>query len=622
MKISRHRIPELLSDIILIAGAFVLAFLLRFDFGIPPDQFELLRTFILPIVGVKLIIFYFSGLYRRMWRYASVRDFSLVIWASLLGSLAVVVIVFFIYRAAFPRSVVALDGFFTAALVGGVRFAQRGIREFRFASLRKEPAKPILIVGAGDTGANILHEMLNRPELAYQPVGLIDDAPGKQGLRIHGVKVLGTRKQLRKLIIKHQVEEVIISMPTASREVTRDILLQCRQAGVKCKTLPGVYQLIDGTVSVAQIREIGVEDILGREPVKVDLKKAASYISGKSVLVTGAGGSIGTELCRQVSRLQPSSLIMLDQSESNLFEIEQEFLTRGRFSSAIPVVADITNHARMKAIFSQYQPSVVFHAAAYKHVPLMETNPVEAIENNLFGTRTIAETAIQSGAERFVLISTDKAVAPISVMGISKALAEKLVQAMASDGSTKFMTVRFGNVLDSSGSVVPTFRQQIAHQGPVTVTHPEMTRYFMTIPEAMQLVIQAGAMGRGGEIFVLDMGEQISILELAKNMITLSGFEPEKDISIIFSGIRPGEKLHEKLFWDTEEALPTEHEKILMAKSSSLDIVRFKKDLRQLEEAVSTGDLKKIQNSLSRMYAHHLGEIPDYTSTQEKTIEQ
>ena len=606
MRISHRNIPEIIGDVVLLAGAFVLAFFLRFDFSIHAEQWGLIKTFILPVVGAKLLIFYFAGIYRKMWRYASVKDFITIFWASILGTLVAIVIIFFIYHTAFPRSVVALDGILTVALIAGARFTQRGIHELQLKNLLAPAKKPVLIVGAGDTGEAILREMLTRPELAYQPMGLIDDDQRKQGLHLHGVKVLGTRKRLRESIRKYQIEEVIISMPTVSREVIRDIFFQCQEAGVKCKTLPGIYQIINGTASVAQIREVGVEDILGREPVKIDLKKVAAYISGRSVLVTGAGGSIGSELCRQISRLQPSSLIMVDQSEGSLFQIEQEFLREHRFSSAIPIVADITNPARMKAIFEQHKPSIIFHAAAYKHVPLMEANPIEAIETNLLGTRRVAEAAIQSQTERFVFISTDKAVEPSSMMGTSKALAEKLVQTLAQDSSTKFMIVRFGNVLDSSGSVVPTFRHQIAHGGPVTVTHPEMTRYFMTIPEAMQLVIQVGAMGKGGEVFVLNMGEQVPIVELARNMIRLSGFEPEKDIPIEFSGIRPGEKLHEKLFWNDEEALSTEHEKILVVKNARVDSAKFKKDVLEMEKIINAGDFEKVQQKLSQMCATYL----------------
>jgi FlaA1/EpsC-like NDP-sugar epimerase len=620
-RISRYQIPQILVDIVLVAAAFTLAFLFRFDFGIPSTQLELLKTFILPVLGAKIVIFYFAGLYRRLWRYASVRDFYTVFWASVLGSLAVVIIVFFIYQGVFPRSVVALDGILTVVLIGGVRFAVRGIRELRIKSILAPPTKPILIVGAGDTGEAILREMLKRPELAYQPVGLIDDDEGKQGQRIHGVKVLGTRRSLRELIKKYEIEEVIISMPTVSREVIRDIFFQCQKAGVKCQTLPGIYQIIGGTVKVEQIREVGIEDILGREPVKVDLKKFAGYISGKVVLVTGAGGSIGSELCRQISRLEPELLVGVDQSETGLFEIEQELLRESSFALK-SVIADIANHPRIEAILKEFRPSVIFHAAAYKHVPMMETNPIEAIQNNLLGTKRLAEMAIQCGTDRFVFISTDKAVEPVSVMGTSKALTEKLVLALAQGSRTKFMTVRFGNVLESSGSVVPIFKRQIARGGPVTVTHPEMTRYFMTIPEAMQLVIQAGALGRGGETFILDMGEPVSIVEMARNMIRLSGFEPEKDIPIVFSGIRPGEKLVEKLYWDDEDVSPTEHEKILAVKNARLDTARFKEDMRQLEEAAGSGDFEPIKKVLSRMSTHHLGKPPGYLPFSEKASDK
>ena len=603
MKINRYSIPEIIADTLLIAGAFALAFFIRFDFSIPAVQLETFKTFILPLLVTKLIIFYFSGLYLKVWRYAGVRDFMTILWASLLGTLAAIVIIFFMYRVAFPRSVVALDGFFTVALVGGARFAQRGLRELHPKNLLTPlERRPVFLVGAGDSGVAILNEMLRRPELAYRPMGFIDDDTGKQGLVIHGVKVLGTRKQLKRLVNRYKIEEVIISMPSASREVIRDIFFQCQELGVKCKTLPGIYQIIDGTASVSQIREIGVEDILGREPVKVDLKEAAGYIAGKPVLVTGAGGSIGSELCRQIIRLQPSKLIMLDQGESSLFEIQQELLKTSYGDRVMPIIADITDRERIASVFNEYTPSVVFHAAAYKHVPMMEANPIEAIKNNLFGTRTVAETARQFKVDRFVSISTDKAVEPVSVMGISKALVEKTIQCLDQDNPTRFMIVRFGNVLDSSGSVVPIFKKQIVQGGPVTVTHPEMTRYFMTIPEAMQLVLQAGAMGKGGDVFVLDMGEQISILELAQNMIRLSGFEPEKDIRIEFSGIRPGERLHEKLFWDYEQVLPTKHSKIKVVTENKLDVEKFKKDILQLERIIDTGNIQRTQEMLKRLH--------------------
>ncbi len=607
MNINRYSIPEIIADIFLIAGAFALAFFIRFDFSIPSAQMEIFKTFVIPLVMTKLVIFYFAGFYRKLWRYASVRDFLSIIWASFLGTLAAIVVIFFVYRLAFPRSVVALDGFFTVALVGGIRFARRGMRDLKLKSLlTPTKRRPILIIGAGDSGEAILNEMIRRPELAYRPIGIVDDDPGKQGLIIHGVKVLGTRQQLKKLISKHQIEEVIISIPSASREVIRDIFFQCRELGVKCKTLPGIYQIINGTVSVSQIREIGVEDILGREPVKVDFKEAASYIADRAIMITGAGGSIGSELCRQISRLRPSTLIMVDQGESGLFDIEQEIRNSDYHIHTIPVIADITDRNRITRVFDSYKPAVVFHTAAYKHVPMMELNPVEAVKNNLFGTKTVAEIAIQFKVDRFVSISTDKAVEPVSIMGSSKALVEKLIQFLSGESSTRFMIVRFGNVLDSSGSVVPTFKKQIAEGGPVTVTHPEMTRYFMTIPEAMQLVIQAGAMGKGGEVFVLDMGEQISILELARNLIRLSGLEPEKDIPIEFSGIRPGERLHEKLLWDYEESSPTEHKQIRVVTESKLDTSKFKDDVLELEGIVDGGDTQRTKEKMAQLCDFYL----------------
>lgn len=608
--IVRYRLLEMFLDGFMLAAAFTLAFFLRFDFSIPTAQLENVKTFILPILGAKLTIFYLLGLYYRMWRYTSMSDLYRIIGASIVGTMAVTVIIFAIYRADFPRSVVLLDGLLTVFFIGGARIASRSLSSLRLRDLRARRAIPILIFGAGTTGESIIREIAKSSYLSYHPVGIIDDDPRKQGLRIHGIKVLGTREQLPSLINNLQIEEVMVCTPTVSREVIRDIFFKCQKSGVKCRTLPGVYQLIDGTVSVQQIRNIGIEDILGREPVKVDLKSLAGYISGRTVMVTGAGGSIGSEICRQLSLLRPSSLIMFDQSESNLFQIEQELLKERGFTSTVTVIGDLVNHSRTKSVLLKYRPSVIFHAAAYKHVPMMETNLIEAVVNNVLSTRTLAEAAILCGTERFVLISTDKAVEPVSIMGISKALAEKVVQLFPKDSQAKFMSVRFGNVIDSSGSVVPIFRQQIAHGGPVTVTQPEMTRYFMTIPEAVQLVILAGALGRGGEIFVLDMGEPVSILELARTMIKLSGFEPDKDIPIEFTGIRPGEKLYEKWFWDYEMPLPTQHERLMMVENSGLDIPRFKEDLKQLEEAVNNGDEKKIHEVISVMCVHHLGMNP------------
>jgi FlaA1/EpsC-like NDP-sugar epimerase len=600
-------IIELLLDLVLCAVAFTLAFLLRFDFNIPSDQFRMLSIFIAPAVFIKVVTFFLMGLYRTIWKYASVKDFLNILWAVLLSSLVIVLIVYFFYQGPFPRSVIAIDGVLTLAFITGFRFIIRGFKEFKSGSFKsQQKGKPVLIAGAGDTGATILREILKNPAISYLPVGLIDDDPAKLGSRLHGIKVLGNRQQMKAIIAAYQIEEVIICMPTASREIIRDIFFLCQEAGVPCKTLPGVYQLIDGTVNVSLIKEVEIEDILGREPIKVDLKQISDYITNKPVLITGAGGSIGSELCRQIIRLEPSLLIMVDQSENSLFEIQQELIAGKNFKNAVVLIADITDKNRINSIFKEYHPSVVFHSAAYKHVPMMESNPLEAIQNNVIGTKIVAETAIEHGIDRFVLLSTDKAVHPSSYMGLSKAIAENILQSYQTKSPTKFMAVRFGNVLDSSGSVIPIFKKQIAQGGPVTVTDINMTRYFMTIPEAMQLVIQAGAIGNGGEIFILDMGEQISITELARNMIILSGFEPEKDIPITFTGIRPGEKLKEKLLWDHESSLPTSHSKIMMVKNSKLDYDKFNHDIAKLQIILGSGDYKAVQALFADICSNYL----------------
>ena len=610
--IFRRQILLIVVDGVLLATAFTLAFFLRFEFGIPSGQMKSLTSFILPVVATKLTIFYFCGLHRRMWRYVGMRDLYNIIWAILLCTLAITVIIYVIYGSTFPRSVIAIDAVLTLAFISGARFASRAIRGLRTGGILTSQMKPILIVGASASGETIIREILRRPEFPYRPVGLIDDDIRKRGLSIHGIRVLGTRRQLKELISKYQVEEVFVCAPAVSREVIRDIFFQCQEAGVVCKTLPGIHEIIDGTVSVDQVRQVEIEDILGREPARVDLKNVASYITGSSIAVTGAGGTIGSELCRQISRLNPSVLLMIDQNEGNLFQIQQELLERHGFTSAVTAVGNIANRGRMKALFDTYSTAVVFHAAAHKHVPMMELNLVEAIENNLLATKALAEACIESKVERFVAISTDKAVEPVSVMGITKALAEKIVQVYALENSTKFINVRFGNVLDSSGSVVPIFRQQIARGGPITVTNPNMTRYFMTITEAVQLVILAGAVGRGGETFVLDMGDPVSILELARNMIRLSGLEIDNDIAIEFTGTRPGEKMQERLFWDHEDVLPTEYERLLEARNSFTSVAEFKESICQLESALGTSNTEDLKNKLLQICHYYLYTAPDY----------
>jgi len=450
----------------------------------------------------------------------------------------------------------------------------------------------------------IVKEMLKSPSFGATPIGLVDDDPRKQGLRVHGVRVLGTTTDLRRILREQHPDEVLIAMPSAPGETRQRVVDAARAGGVAVKTLPGLHELIAGDVDLAgQLRPVQVEDVLGREQVEVDLESVASYVVDETVLVTGAGGSIGAELCRQIARIGCKRLILVDQGETPLFEIERELVDQRGFPPSVPVLADVGNTQKMRQVFERYTPGVVFHAAAYKHVPLMEANPLESVRNNTLATRTIAQVAIEFGARRFVLVSTDKAVNPKTVMGQSKALCEWIVEAFGhrDDIPTRFVAVRFGNVLASSGSVIPIFRRQIERGGPLTVTHPEMTRFFMTIPEAVSLTVQAGAIGGRGEIFVLDMGEPVRIVDLARNMILLSGKVPDRDIGIEFVGARPGEKLHEELWSDGETVSSTGHSKIRLVTRPSIDAEWLEDALGELEGMVEAGDTLDLVAKLAGM---------------------
>jgi FlaA1/EpsC-like NDP-sugar epimerase len=454
-----------------------------------------------------------------------------------------------------------------------------------------------VIVGAGDAGQLVIRELQRNRALGYTPIGIVDDDTRKRNLRVHGVRVLGTTADLAHVLRDNRPDELLIAIPSADGEVRRRVVEVARDEGVPVKTLPGLYELISGDSNLAaQIRPVQVEDVLGRAQVEVDLEAVAAYLTDQTVLVTGAGGSIGSELCRQISRARPARLVLVENGEAALFEIERELLDERGFSAAIPVLGDICNRAKMRQVFERYRPTVVFHAAAYKHVALMEANPLESVRNNALATKAIADVAVEFGADRFVLVSTDKAVNPKTVMGQSKALCEWIVEAYGARGdvATRFVAVRFGNVLGSSGSVIPIFRRQIAKGGPVTVTHPDMTRYFMTIPEAASLVVQAGAIGGEGEIFVLDMGEPVRILDLARNMIRLSGKEPDRDVPIDFIGARPGEKLHEQLWGEDEEVRPTSHPKIQRVKRAGADPAVLERELDALEGLVAGGETLEV----------------------------
>jgi FlaA1/EpsC-like NDP-sugar epimerase len=603
--INRHRIWQLVADAGLIALAWYLAFELRFDHGVPVYYDKLFRRTILIVIGIKLVVFVLAGFYDRWWRYVSVRD----MWAAARGVTAASLIAgltlyFFspVAQVRLPRSVAIMDWLLLLGLVAGTRLLARTVIERPGVNLVAR-GKEVLVVGAGDAGQLVIRE-LQRNRLGYTPIGLIDDDPRKKNLRVHGVRVLGGTEDLPHILRDNKPDEVLIALPSASGEARQRIVTITREGNVPVKTLPGLYELISGDSDLAaQIRPVQVEDVLGREPVEVDLRSTAGYVRDQTVLVTGAGGSIGSELCRQIARLGPQRLVLVDQGETPLFEIERELVDERGFAAAVPVLADCGSRTKMRQVFDRYKPAVVFHAAAYKHVPLMEANPLESVRNNALATQVVADAAVESGARRFVLVSTDKAVNPKTVMGQSKALCEWIVEAYGARGdiTTRFVAVRFGNVLGSSGSVIPIFRRQIAKGGPVTVTHPEMTRYFMTIPEAASLVVQAGAIGGRGDVFVLDMGEPVRIIDLAMQMIRLSGKDPERDIDIDIVGARPGEKLHEDLFGEGETAVPTPHAKIMRVSGPVIDSAWLQDELAELERLVREGETLEAVSRLSAM---------------------
>ncbi|HUQ23911.1 MAG TPA: nucleoside-diphosphate sugar epimerase/dehydratase [Gaiellaceae bacterium] len=602
---NRHRLPQLAADLAIVVAAWFFAFRLRFDTDLPVYYERYVSWQILGLVAaLKLVVFTVSGFYNRWWRYVSTRD----MWGAARGVVSASLVTFLIFSffeihaAEVPRTVWVIDGLLTLALVAGSRMLARTIIERPQSRSIVARGKEVIVVGAGDAAQLMLREMLRMPSLGYTPIGLIDDDPRKKNLRLHGVRVLGTSDELPHLLRDRRPDEVLIAIPSASGEQRARVVEMARAENVPVKTLPGLNELITGDRDLAvQIRPVQVEDLLGREPVEVDLESINSYLSGKTVLVTGAGGSIGSELCRQIARAGPQRIVLVDQAESSLYDIERELVDERHFAAGVPVLADVRDRNRMRQVFERYRPAVVFHAAAYKHVPLMEANPLESVRNNVLGTRAVADVAIEFGAERFVLISTDKALNPHSVYGQSKTLCEWIVGSHGArdDVATRFVAVRFGNVLNSTGSVIPLFRRQIERGGPVTVTDAEMTRFFMTIPEAVALVIQAGAIGGRGRILVLDMGEPIRIVDLAHNMIRLSGKEPDVDIQISFIGSRPGEKIHEELFAEGETWKPTEHVKIVALDVSPVDPAWLGERLDELETLVEAGDTLELVGRLA-----------------------
>lgn len=643
-----------LADAVFVNVAFVVAIMLRFDFRLPAAMMAKYVDLAAALTAAYIVVYGLFGLYSSLWHYAGASELIRVTLAVTVAGVASFAVVAAYAVVGFPRSILILAWLLNILFAGGIRMSYRvgrrlhfGVRQlavrtaFSGSAKRSEAdeetsasaedvkgnddgsgkrngngngkavLKKALIVGAGDAGDMVARELSKHPEMGRYPIGFVDDSPEKQHMRLHGIPVLGTRHDIPRLVATHGVSEIVIAIPSGNRQTIREIVDICRSTKAELRILPGVYELIGGHVTVNQIREVRIEDLLGREPVRVDVTEIASYLRGERVLVTGAGGSIGSELCRQIARFEPAQLLLLGHGENSIYNIHLELKEKHPNLNLVPIIADIQDEKRIDAVFKLYKPSVVFHAAAHKHVPLMEANPGEAIKNNVFGTKNVAEAADKYGAKRFVLISTDKAVNPTSVMGATKRLAELIIQSLSRQSKTKYVAVRFGNVLGSRGSVVPLFQRQIARGGPVTVTHPDMKRYFMTIPEAVQLVIQAGAMGKGGEVFVLDMGEPVRIVDLAYDMIRLSGFRPNVDIAVEFIGVRPGEKLFEELLTAEEGTEATKHERIYTARRKYVNDMQLAKALHSLSELASHSDDRSgtmmseaVRKAVAMAYGH------------------
>ena len=568
----------LLGDIFLIAVSIFGSYVLRLELGAAFLQYLPSAYWMLAVsLVIKPLIYRYFGLYRRIWQYASIHELKLVVAAVSTASVFVSLLLVSLFTLGafngFPRSVLVIDWLLSILLVGGLRFAMRLLAEnaaTASAVTVNRPIKKGLIIGAGDAGALVVRELQKNPQLGVIPAGFLDDDPDKQHQQLYGIPVVGMISDLGHILQNMRVDEVIIAIPSAPGRVVRQVTEVCRQKGIPFRTMPGIYELLGGKVSVNRLREVDITDLLRREPVRVHDDLVGIALGGQVVLVSGAGGSIGRELCRQIARWGPSELILLGHGENSIFETLMELRESFPSQQMHPVIADVRDLPRLQAVFERYRPSVVFHTAAHKHVPMMEVNVEEAVTNNIWGTLNIVKVSLMYGVERLVMISTDKAVRPVNVMGATKRIAEQIVLDAADRTGRAYCVVRFGNVLGSRGSVVPLFKRQIARGGPVTITHPDMRRYFMTIPEAVYLVLQAAGMGKGGETFVLNMGQQIRILDLAEDLIRLSGLEPGRDIEIVFTGVRPGEKLSEDL-WDEGQAIvPTTHPDIYQVQEQQL----------------------------------------------------
>lgn len=603
LKLIRDKLKLLLIDAIILAVMPIMAVLLRFEGEIPAAEFDIIRTGLPWMVLLSLAVFYFYGMYHRIWHYARMRDLIAIVGAVTLSQAAIFILTVLL-SIAIPRSVMIITWLLDLGAIGASRLMFK--INLDLVTESKGGRENLLIVGAGDAGAMLARELEQNDAATISIVGFVDDDEKKQKGRLAGFPILGTTRDLPAVVRKHKIDTIVIAIPSADGDAVRRIDRQCRKTGANVRIMPGIYEMISGEAGMGELREIRLEDLLRRDPIQLDFDQITGYIAGKTVLITGAGGSIGSELSRQISRVGAKEIILLGRGENSIYEIHQELKRKFPEQTYHTVIANITDKDRMARIFKRFRPEVVFHAAAHKHVPLMEIQPDEAVRNNVFGTKNVAELADENQAEIFVLISTDKAVNPTSVMGATKRTAELVLQEINQHSKTKFVTVRFGNVLGSRGSVVPLFEKQIAAGGPVTVTHKEMTRFFMTIPEAVQLVLQAGSQAEGGEVFLFDMGKPVKINDMAEDLIRLHGLTPGRDIKIVYTGLRPGEKLYEELLTSEEGTTSTKHKKIFKARIQPLDEADLKQSLQTLQK---TTDRKILLQTLKHM-------IPTYKSKQ------
>ncbi|AKT53213.1 nucleoside-diphosphate sugar epimerase/dehydratase [Selenomonas sp. oral taxon 478] len=607
----RNKIKLIILDAVILGVMPLFASLLRFDGVLPAYEATVLRVWMLPCIAFGIAVFYFFGMYHRMWRYARMRDLYAIVGAVTLAETGMFLLLFYagenISKSIFPIS--------WMLVLGGVGLSRLAFKiNLNIGKEREQTYKNLLIVGAGDAGAMIAREIEQNDAAAVKIIGFVDDDAKKKNNRLAGVSILGGTDDIPELVQTHHIEMLIVAIPSAGGDKIRRITDICRRTSCAVRIMPGLYEMTDNVrmqPGMRRLRDIRLEDLLRREPIHLDFDKITHYIAGKTVLITGAGGSIGSELARQISRVGAKEILLLGRGENSIYEIYQELKVKFPAQSYRTIIANVTEKTRMEEVFQQYHPEVVFHAAAHKHVPLMEMQPEEAVHNNVFGTKNVAELADTYRSEIFVLISTDKAVNPTSVMGATKRAAELVLQEINQNSATKFVTVRFGNVLGSRGSVVPLFERQIAAGGPVTVTHPEMTRFFMTIPEAVQLVLQAGSQAEGGEVFLFDMGEPVKINDMACDLIRLHGLTPNKDVNIIYTGMRPGEKLYEELLTSEEGTTSTKHKKIYKARISPLNTETLRENLKILSH---TQDQIIVIKTLQQM-------IPTYRSKQLEDIE-